>query len=230
MSSRTNDSTPDISASAQEAGNKALIRSSAFALLMEKGYSKTSYTDIAERSGLKRALVQYYFPKKDEFITSFIDELLGCVDEYARKKKLTTDSCFVDFSITGFLYFNFLLNNESIRPLALDLIANRTTSTLTLERMASWQHRYSELANIDDAVITDAILLSAGGAHELIYHHLENGIEIDIHLLLQRVISAYITLLGLSPEEFERELQNHRLDEATVKKANKEIMRAMQAL
>lgn len=198
--------------------------------MIEKGYAKTSYTDIANRSGCTRALVQYYFPKKDAFITDFVDQLLACVDNYASKAKLTCGSCFIDFSVTGFLYFQFLLKNEQLRPLALDLITHRGTSRISIERMASWQHRYKELAGIDDSVITDAVLMAVGGAHELIYHHLENNLEIDIRLLVGRTISTYIALLGLNVDEFNDQLKSHRVSEEAAKKANAKILQQMMSL
>lgn len=44
-----------------------IIRCNAFSLLMQRGYAKTSYTAIAELSGRKRTLVQYYYPKRASF-------------------------------------------------------------------------------------------------------------------------------------------------------------------
>lgn len=201
----------------------------AFRLLIDKGYEKTSYTDIARESGCTRALVQYHYPKKDEFVTAFVDRLLEAVDAQLHARDLVTGSCFVDFSITGYLYFNFLLSNEALRPLALDLIAQRDTSLISIERMAAWQHRSEELADIDDAVIRDAVLLAVGGAHELIYHHLTSGIPIDLRMLLARTIGTYALLLGFPQKTVDDLVERPPLDEEIVKEANAELLRVMRA-
>lgn len=206
---------------------KELILHAAFRLLMEKGYKNTSYSDIAYESNCTRALVQYYYPKKDYFITAFVDRLLEAVDEQVRSRGLMTGSCFADFSITGHLYFNFLLANERLRPLALDLIAYRETSLINIERMEAWQHHYPELDDLDDALVLDAVLFAAGGAHELIYHHLMHDTPIDLHLLLARTISSYALLLGFGQETVDDLLKRPPLDNAVINEANAELLRIM---
>lgn len=203
---------------------KELILHAAFRLLMEKGYKNTSYSDIAYESNCTRALVQYHYPKKDYFITAFVDRLLEAVDEQVRSRGLMTGSCFTDFSITGHLYFNFLLANEGLRPLALDLIE---ASLIVIERMEAWQHRYPELDDLDDALILDAVLCAVGGAHELIYHHLMHDIPIDLHLLLARTISSYALLLGFGQETVDDLLKRPPLDNAVIDEANAELLRIM---
>lgn len=214
---------------AESTPKKELILRAAFRLLIEKGYEKTSYTDIARKSGCTRALVQYHYPKKDEFVTAFVDRLLEAVDAQLHERNLMTGSCFADFSITGYLYFNFLLSNEELRTLALDLIAQRDTSLISIERMAAWQHRSQELADIDDAIIRDAVLLAVGGAHELIYHHLTNEIPIDLRMLLARTIGSYALLLGFPQKTVDDLIRRPPLDAEIVEAANTDLLRVMRA-
>ena len=97
-----------------EPNKRSFILSQAFGLLMEKGYAKTSYTDIAKACQLTRPLVQYYFPKKEMFMQEFIERLIELCNTYLRQHKLNTGYCFVDFYLTGTMYFTFLLENEGI--------------------------------------------------------------------------------------------------------------------
>ena len=53
----------------------------AFSLFREKGYDKTSIKEIADAANIQKALVQYYFPKKDLFIDIFIQKSLDTVVE-----------------------------------------------------------------------------------------------------------------------------------------------------
>lgn len=206
--------------SQDDTGNLQAIRRAAFSLMMEKGFSRTSYTDIAEASGCTRALVQYYFPKKDRIIVEFIERVLELSEEYIVRRGMKTDSCFEDFYLTGYIHFYVLLNNESLLPLTRDIVSSRERSAITISEMERWQHRYPEFEGIDSARITDAILFSIGGAYELINHHLANGLPIDIPLLLDRAISTYAANLGMESLLKRQGQDAPPLDDAAIEEAN----------
>lgn len=197
-----------------------LIRAAAFSLMMEKGFSRTSYTDIARASDCTRALVQYYFPKKDQLMVDFMQRALELGEQYACDHGLKTGSCFIDFYTTGYIHFSFLLRNAELLPLTRDMIATRDHSAVAIAEMTAWQRRYPELDGLDDETITDAVLLSVGGAYELIHHHLKQGRAIDIPRLLERTIHTFIVDLGLDPSEFAERHSQHLLDEETLACAN----------
>ena len=121
-----------------EPNKRSFILSQAFGLLMEKGYAKTSYTDIAKACQLTRPLVQYYFPKKEMFMQEFIERLIELCNTYLRQHKLNTGYCFVDFYLTGTMYFTFLLENEGIIPLTKDLFSTSAATEAISSVMAQW--------------------------------------------------------------------------------------------
>ena len=197
----------------RDSENGELITRAAFELLMEKGYTDTSYADIAKRSGRTRSLVQYYYPKKEGMIYDFALRLLQLTEDYLEEHSLGTDSCFTDFSVTGYMIFSFLLNNEDLRPLTTDITAQRGSSGPIIELMQGWVSNYDELSGFETEEVLDAVLLSVGGAYELVYHHLKAGKPIDVPDLLKRTIAAFMFQLGFPTEEYEAEFESYLLSD-----------------
>ena len=67
---------------------KASIAKAAFRLFREKGYEATSVKDIADEAGIKKALVRYYFPKKEAFEDLFLNKALDLANGYLRERNL----------------------------------------------------------------------------------------------------------------------------------------------
>ena len=205
------------------------IRRAAFKLLMEQGYAKTSYSSIAAATGQSRSLVQYYYPKKERLLTEFTLSLLELAERYMDENGLRTGLCFTDFSISGYMYFYFLLENEQLRPLAHDIMANRATSCAVNEVLVQWQGRSEELAAYSPERIAEGVLLAMGGAYEIINHHLEHGLAIDIPTLLCSAISAYMHHLGLDTASYEASFGGYLLSDSEVAAANLYIMQHLLA-
>ncbi len=211
----------------QGVDKKDIIRRAAFKLLMSKGFSKTSYSDIAEESGCTRALVQYYFPKKEELLNDFISRLLILSDRHLVNRGLKTDSCLLVFYVTGYLHFFFLLENSAILPLTRDIIARRTHSQTALSLMVDWTSRYDELACKDQEDITTAVFLAVGGAYEYIAYRLDSGESIDIPLLLERIIGSFMYLLGFNGDDFIARHARHLLSESDIHAINACLLQEM---
>lgn len=206
---------------------KDIIRRAAFGLLMSKGFSKTSYSDIAEASGCTRALVQYYFPKKEELLNEFISRLIVLSDMHLVNRGLKTDSCFIDFYVTGYMHFYFLLENSAILPLTRDVIARRAHSQTALSLMVDWTTRYEELANKNPTDITAAVFMSVGGAYEYIAYQLDSGKSVDIPLLLERTIGSFMHLLGFDEDDFIARHALHLLSEDDIRAINTCLLQEM---
>ncbi|WP_165062122.1 TetR/AcrR family transcriptional regulator [Adlercreutzia sp. ZJ154] len=211
----------------QGVDKKDIIRRAAFKLLMNKGFSKTSYSDIAETSGCTRALVQYYFPKKEELLNDFMARLLILSDKHLVNRGLKTDSCFIDFYITGYMHFFFLLENDTMLPLTSDIIDRRTHSQTALSLMVDWMNHYEELACKDTEDITAAIFMTVGGAYEYIAYQLDLGKNVDIPLLLERTIGSFIHLLGFNEDDFMARHALHLLSEDDIRTINACLLQEM---
>lgn len=203
------------------------ILSHAFALLMEKGYTKTSYTDIAKACGLTRPLVQYYFPKKELFMQKFIERLLELCNAYLHQHKLNTGSCFTDFYLTGSMYFTFLLENETMIPLTKDLIATRSATESISSVMAQWVASQEELQGYGYRTVETAVIASMGGVYDLIFHRLSEGEPDDIPSLLTWAIKATMTQLGMDDSRAAADFEKHVFSPATAKAANEYLLKEM---
>ncbi|MBB5787143.1 TetR/AcrR family transcriptional regulator [Jiangella mangrovi] len=60
---------------------RARIQRVALELFAEQGYDKTSLRELAERLGMTKASLYYYFKSKDDIVRSLVGDLLAAVDE-----------------------------------------------------------------------------------------------------------------------------------------------------
>ncbi|TDC49049.1 TetR/AcrR family transcriptional regulator [Jiangella ureilytica] len=65
----------------QLGSTRARIQRVALELFAERGYDKTSLRELAERLGMTKASLYYYFKSKDDIVRSLVDDLLAAVDE-----------------------------------------------------------------------------------------------------------------------------------------------------
>lgn len=210
-----------------EPNKRSFILSQAFGLLMEKGYAKTSYTDIAKACQLTRPLVQYYFPKKEMFMQEFIERLIELCNTYLRQHKLNTGYCFVDFYLTGTMYFTFLLENEGIIPLTKDLVSTRAATEVISSVMAQWVASREELQGFEYREVETAVIMSMGGVYDLVFHRLSEGEPDDIPSLLNWAIQATMKQLGLSTKGLTESFENHALTTDVAEDANRYLVKEM---
>lgn len=59
------------------ADTRARILDTASALFTEQGYDKTSLREIAERVGVTKAALYYYFPGKDDLLRALLEPLMS---------------------------------------------------------------------------------------------------------------------------------------------------------
>lgn len=203
------------------------ILSHAFYLLMEKGYAKTSYTDIANACDFTRPLVQYYFPKKEMFMQEFIERLIELCNSYLRQHKLNTGYCFVDFYLTGTMYFTFLLQNEAIIPLTKDLVSTRAATEAISSVMAKWVASHEELQGFGYQEVETAVIVSMGGVYDLVFHHLSKGEPDEIPSLLNWAIQATMKQLGLGTKGLAENFKEHALPLQVAEDANGYLLREM---
>jgi AcrR family transcriptional regulator len=60
---------------------RARIQRVALELFAERGYDKTSLRELAERLGMTKASLYYYFKSKDDIVQSLVGDLLAAVDQ-----------------------------------------------------------------------------------------------------------------------------------------------------
>lgn len=65
----------------QGGSTRARIQEVALELFCEQGYEKTSLREIADRLGVTKAALYYYYKTKDDIVVSCVEDYLGELDE-----------------------------------------------------------------------------------------------------------------------------------------------------
>lgn len=197
--------------------NRTTIESAAYKLFREIGYKLTSYTAIAEASGVGRPLVQYYFPKKDDLATRFIlkvlESITGLVDATG-KASPSPQGCIVQL---GQVYYAFLLSDEKMRRLAYDLFSSRQVTGKVIETNAAYTIPLLGSAAEDAERLVEASVKATGGVYELMFRGLEKGLPLDPAGLAVQNVAAFLALSSRQGyEEAVGKLSSELLDGETV--------------
>ncbi len=176
------------------------IEKLAFRILTDKGVSSTSFADIADRAGVTRSLVQHYFPKKDIFIEDFINLALNEVSDIVENCEYINQENPVErLYAVGYVEFFFLIYNHQMENLKHDILQNRDNTTMIINDVIRWTLDYlADESNEFKDKIADAIRFAMGGACEYIYACLEDGTEIDVEYVGDKVIASMQAFLGLA--------------------------------
>lgn len=111
------------------------ILTAATALFVQKGYEKTSLTDIAKLSGVSKRIIIYEMNSKEEILVHLVAKFLDGITEAsdAVSKKLTDDKLLI-FMANEVLQIYMAEMNEDMRNLYLAAYSMPKTSEAVLRR------------------------------------------------------------------------------------------------
>ena len=208
--------------------NRTIIESAAYKLFRETGYKLTSYTAIAEASGVGRPLVQYYFPKKDDLATSFILKVLESITGLVDATGKASPSPQGRIAQLGQVYYAFLLSDEQMRRLALDLFSSRQVTGKVIEANAVYTIPLLGSAAEDDEQLVEASVKATGGVYELMFRGLEKGLSLDPADLAVQNVAAFLAFSSRQGyEEAVGMLKSELLDDKTVKRILPKLSQAI---
>lgn len=170
--------------------NKRRIRAAAFALMQEKGYSASSYTEIALKSGCGRPLVQRHFPKKELFILELVSQAAS------RCRELLSEAGVRDsFPVTRALhltqlYLSLLLYDRSMIALTRDVLSQRCIMSDII--MLHYQSAFSFSTGAPDAACHQSAVKAMGGTYELMVDLVDNDAPLDADDLAAQTLAAYV--------------------------------------
>lgn len=155
------------------------IRAAAWALFLEKGTSATSYTDLAQASGVSRPLVQRYVPKKALLVKECVAAIRDAADRACGEAFPTADDPLVRLYLLGQVNVAAYFSGDGIRRIMLDVFASRELTRQTIDDNFVWTvsemlpgHPLSEQEGEPDELV-----MAMGGLYELLYVHLARGTE-----------------------------------------------------
>lgn len=169
------------------------IADAACALFHECGYTHASYTRIAARCGVSRALAQYHWPRKDELAADAMRRALGGALA-GRDEAATWDMD--DTVAVATAFYGALLSDSGWRRFLLDVLASRALVARVLPVGVDWMAaRMGVTSRMDggdggEGVADesfDAAVAEMGGFQELLYRRLREGRYLDVEPWLRRV-------------------------------------------
>lgn len=169
--------------------NKRRIRQAAFALMYERGFTATSYSDIAARAGVGRPLVQRHFPKKEQFVLDMIAQAAALCRQTLRAQDADCDSKTLRSLHFLQLYQELILINESMRNLTREVLASRDLTRVIIDT-----HRESTFVFFDDGAsdVREATAKALGGIYELIVMCMDQGESLDANALAAQTMAAFL--------------------------------------
>ncbi|MEG0979127.1 MAG: TetR/AcrR family transcriptional regulator [Oscillospiraceae bacterium] len=171
----------------------------AFNLFIEKGYSKTSFQDIAEMANVQKALVQYYFPHKEVFINLFLSQSLDVISDFIKNSDLEIGNEINNLYLIGYFEFWYLINDKNMEFLKYDIVSSRQNTQKVIAMVVNWALKYINLENEKEArEITDAITISMGGAFEYVYMCLTTSRAVCPKYIVEKIVLVMNTMLGFS--------------------------------
>lgn len=164
------------------------IRDVAFNVFTTKGFENSSFSDIAKEASVSKSLVQYYFPKKEQFINDFIDRSLSVVSQ------IVTDDLDYEFQhelgklyAIGYAQFYFAMYNDKMNSLRMDIIRDRAVTETVVKNGIDWIAKHTNAIPIDtpeeEELCRRTLVFVVGGAFDYLYGCMDSGEPIDAAFL-----------------------------------------------
>lgn len=191
--------------------NEAVERSilaAAWDLFMEKGYRDTSYTDLSDRSGVSRSLVQYYFPKKDLLAIACGKAVVIASHLVARSELHQTINQVGSAYATGQVLLAALFIHQGARKFLLDALRDRDITQQLILQNYQLAHRTFSVDQDVAPAIPDDVMMMAGGLGELAYSYLVRGETPEIASVLKPSVFLQAYAFGLIGEATPQEVKD----------------------
>ena len=191
------------------------ILAAAWDLFMEKGFQDTSSTDLAERSGVSRSLVQYYYPKKDLLAVAFGKAVVIASHLVARSELHQAINQVGSAYATGQVLLAALFLHEGARRFLLDALRDRDITQQLIIQNYQLAHRTFSVDKDSQSEIPDRVMMVAGGLGELAYAYLMRGETPEISSILLPSVLIQANAFGLvdeiTPRAWQAELAPYAL-------------------
>lgn len=197
----------------------AKIADAAWQLFGERGYYATSYADVAAASGINRATVQHYFPKKEIMASINLKRLRTCAVKSAQAYDPKAKGSFAELYILGQIYIASLMSCENARRFFCDVLENRILTDETISTDFQWSIAYvlgtDAVQSDDDTNAANAthqdIVVNMGGLYELMFHCIRHNTTFNIAARLEPVFQSFAHLAGVTKKECTEVFKQHTI-------------------
>ncbi|MBP5271692.1 MAG: TetR/AcrR family transcriptional regulator [Clostridia bacterium] len=206
------------------------IRDVAFNVFARKGLESTSFSDIAKEASVSKSLVQYYFPKKEQFVSDFIDRSLTITEEiieedldYEFKHELAK------LFAMGLAQFHFSINNKALDAMRMDILRDRGSTEVVVRYAIDWIFKHTTVFPLETQEEEDmakkTIVYVIGGTFDSLYDCMLYDVDFDLDFLFfasTAIMKPYLTNPFGEAEAIKEALSPEWLD-AALKKYNERL-------
>ena len=180
------------------------IRSAAWRLFFDRGFAATSYTDLAEASGVSRSLVQRYVPKKELLVGWCVAEIRRAATEVCDEAYPQQLGPLERLYLRGQASIASYFACEGIGRLMLDVLSSRELTQQTIVEGFRWtvEHTLPNRPELHDIDEPDEIVMATGGLYELVYVYLFKGRTPDVAAVTLPSVQTFGRVFGV-PEPAE---------------------------
>lgn len=170
------------------------IARAAFRLFREKGFVKTSVKDIADAAGIKKALVRYYFPKKDSFEDLFLTRNLDIANGFVEELGIPDLDVMKRIYLLGFFELYYVCKHETMLKLGKDIMESRELTRYIQKTILTWVLNHNDIPEQEQQKLSDGILYAIGAAFEFIYFHMMEELPFDIREVFHVAVNIMETI------------------------------------
>ena len=204
------------------------IRDVAFNVFSNKGFENSSFSDIAKEASVSKSLVQYYFPKKEQFVHDFIDKSLAAVTEIVREDlDIQYEHELGELYAIGYCQFYYAMFNERMNSLRMDIIRDRGNTEMVVKHGIEWLVNNTHAIQVETPEEIErckkTLVFVVGGAFDYLYDCMLYSVPFDVEFLSD----AAMVLLNpfLSMEFHEGEAIRNQISPEWLEKTRKKYNR-----
>lgn len=180
------------------------ILASTYSLLDEASYDRVSLNDIARGAGIKKSLLQRYFPQKidiiKEMLTTLLDVSYNYMGTLAQDEEPEKD-LFQRISNFNMLFFAAVAEDYRMYQFILATVASPEILDVWIDTICNWLRRYIQSRQFNMLDLRCALCFAMGGSMHLFQHQEELGI--DYTFFCEKHIRAILEFLNYSAEEID---------------------------
>ncbi len=184
---------------------KNLILKQSYKLIKEKGYGQTTTRDIAEACGMKRGLLHYYYPKKQDILFDIYSDFLSVLSGYVKRTKPGQDPESTIMMIDK-IYYEYIFYDRDMLNILVHILQNRELTKIKVDKTIQiFEKIYLDCEEeLDREQLFIAMAAAIGAEVELLLNIFEGRLTMDVDQLMTSVVKIVFMLRGIPIEEVDR--------------------------
>ncbi len=177
---------------------KNLILRQSYKLIKERGYGKTTTRDIAEACQMKRGLLHYYYPKKQDILFDIYSDFLSVLAGYVKKSRPNQDAESTIMMIDK-IYYEYIFYDRNMLNILIYILENRELTKIKVDKTIQiFEKIYSDCdEELDREQLFIAMAAAIGAEVELLLNIFEGRLEMGVDQLMSSVVKIIFVLRGI---------------------------------